>query len=89
MKLEERLEEAPDDSLRELDVEASLQASNASPVVSLVDRILVQALERSADCYFCAKKYKAARGLSVRGRGAVRYGAFNLVPNELRIKSLA
>ena len=28
LKLEERLEEAPDDSLRELDVEASLQASN-------------------------------------------------------------
>ena len=48
LKLEERLEEAPDDSLRELDVEASLKASNASPVVSLVDRILVQALERSA-----------------------------------------
>lgn len=31
-----------------MDVEASLKASNASPVVSLVDRILVQALERSA-----------------------------------------
>ena len=49
LQLEERLEEAaPDDSLSELDVESSLKASNASPVVSLVDRILVQALERSA-----------------------------------------
>ncbi|UPM49357.1 GspE/PulE family protein [Synechococcus sp. A10-1-5-1] len=48
LKLEGRLEEASDDSQIELDVESSLQASNASPVVSLVDRILVQALERSA-----------------------------------------
>ena len=48
LKLEGPLEEAPEDSLSELDVEASLKASNASPVVSLVDRILVQALERSA-----------------------------------------
>ena len=48
LNLEGRLEEATDDNLTELDVEASLEASNASPVVSLVDRILVQALERSA-----------------------------------------
>ena len=48
LNLEGRLEEAADDNLTELDVEASLEASNASPVVSLVDRILVQALERSA-----------------------------------------
>ena len=48
LKLEGPLEDAPEDSLSELDVEASLKASNASPVVSLVDRILVQALERSA-----------------------------------------
>ena len=47
LNLEGRLEEAADDNLTELDVEASLEASNASPVVSLVDRILVQALERS------------------------------------------
>ena len=43
LNLERRLEEAADDNLTELDVEASLEASNASPVVSLVDRILVQA----------------------------------------------
>ncbi|MGA0338619.1 MAG: GspE/PulE family protein, partial [Vulcanococcus sp.] len=48
LKLEGPLEDAPEDSLSELDVEASLKASNASPVVSLVDRILVQALQRSA-----------------------------------------
>jgi type IV pilus assembly protein PilB len=48
LALEGTLEEAPSDPFDELDVEASLSASNASPVVSLVDRILVQALKRSA-----------------------------------------
>ena len=48
LQLEERLEEAPDEGPSELDVEASLKASTSSPIVSLVDRILVQALERSA-----------------------------------------
>jgi len=48
LELEETLNEAPSDGLDDLDVEASLSASNASPVVSLVDRILVQALQRSA-----------------------------------------
>ena len=48
LKLEGPLEEAPEDSPSELDVAAGLEASNASPVISLVDRILVQALERSA-----------------------------------------
>jgi type IV pilus assembly protein PilB len=48
LQLEETLEAAPADDFDDLDVESSLSASNASPVVSLVDRILVQALERSA-----------------------------------------
>ena len=48
LQLEDTLDEAPSDGLDEMDVEASLSASNASPVVSLVDRILVQALQRSA-----------------------------------------
>ena len=48
LQLEENLEEAPPEAFDTLDVEASLSASNASPVVSLVDRILVQALQRSA-----------------------------------------
>jgi type IV pilus assembly protein PilB len=48
LELEGRVEEVPADTLSELDLEATLSASNASPVVSLVDRILVQALERSA-----------------------------------------
>jgi type IV pilus assembly protein PilB len=48
LQLEGSVEEVPADALSELDLEATLSASNASPVVSLVDRILVQALERSA-----------------------------------------
>ena len=48
LALEGTLEEAPADDFDDLDVESSLSASNASPVVSLVDRILVQALQRSA-----------------------------------------
>lgn len=48
LQLEGSMEEVPADALSELDLEATLSASNASPVVSLVDRILVQALERSA-----------------------------------------
>ena len=48
LQLDGNLEETPDDSFDGLDVEASLTASNASPVVSLVDRILVQALQRNA-----------------------------------------
>jgi type IV pilus assembly protein PilB len=48
LALEETLEEAPSDPFNDLDVEAGLSASNTSPVVSLVDRILVQALQRSA-----------------------------------------
>ena len=48
LQLEDTLDEAPSDGFDEMDVEASLSASNASPVVSLVDRILVQALQRSA-----------------------------------------
>ena len=48
LQLDEHLEEAPKDRHAELDVEANLEASNASPVVSLVDHILVQALKRSA-----------------------------------------
>lgn len=48
LQLDDALEEAPADDFDDLDVEASLSASNASPVVSLVDRILVQALQRSA-----------------------------------------
>jgi type IV pilus assembly protein PilB len=47
LELDVGLEEAPDD-FDDLDVEASLSASNTSPVVSLVDRILVAALQRSA-----------------------------------------
>jgi len=48
LELESTEEAGPEDGIGELDVEASLQASNASPIVSLVDRILVQALQRSA-----------------------------------------
>ncbi len=48
LQLEDTLEVAPTDDFNDLDVESSLSASNASPVVSLVDRILVQALKRSA-----------------------------------------
>ncbi|MFM2173183.1 MAG: ral secretion pathway protein [Cyanobacteriota bacterium] len=48
LQLEGSVEEVPADTLSDLDLEATLSASNASPVVSLVDRILVQALERSA-----------------------------------------
>ena len=48
LQLEDTLDEAPSDGFDEMDVEASLSASTASPVVSLVDRILVQALQRSA-----------------------------------------
>ncbi|MEN9860346.1 MAG: hypothetical protein RLZZ515_828 [Cyanobacteriota bacterium] len=48
LQLEGAFEEANEDPFDALDVEASLSASNASPVVSLVDRILVQALQRSA-----------------------------------------
>ena len=48
LQLEEPLEETPSNGIDEMDVEASLSASNASPVVSLVDRILVQALQRNA-----------------------------------------
>jgi len=48
LQLEDTLEAAPTDDFDDLDVESSLSASNASPVVSLVDRILVQALQRSA-----------------------------------------
>jgi len=48
LQLEGSVEDVPADTLSELDLEATLSASNASPVVSLVDRILVQALERSA-----------------------------------------
>ena len=48
LELDVGLEEAPPDDFDDLDVEASLSASNTSPVVSLVDRILVTALQRSA-----------------------------------------
>jgi type IV pilus assembly protein PilB len=48
LELESTEDAGPDEALGDLDVEASLQASNASPIVSLVDRILVQALQRSA-----------------------------------------
>jgi type IV pilus assembly protein PilB len=48
LQLEDTLEVAPNDDFNDLDVESSLSVSNASPVVSLVDRILVQALKRSA-----------------------------------------
>ncbi len=48
LQLDDTLEAAPTDDFDDLDVESSLSASNASPVVSLVDRILVQALKRSA-----------------------------------------
>ncbi|MGA1573735.1 MAG: GspE/PulE family protein [Vulcanococcus sp.] len=48
LELEGRLEEASEEDFENMDVETSLSASNASPVVSLVDRILVQALQRSA-----------------------------------------
>jgi type IV pilus assembly protein PilB len=45
LSLESRLDEAPADQEQELDLEESLKASNASPVVSLVNRILIQAME--------------------------------------------
>ena len=45
LSLESRLEEIADGHQRELDLEESLQDSDASPVVSLVNRILVQAME--------------------------------------------
>jgi type IV pilus assembly protein PilB len=45
LSLENRLEEAPAEQDQELDLEASLKASNASPVVSLVNRILIQAMD--------------------------------------------
>ncbi len=48
LALEGTEDASPEDAAGDLDVEASLQASNASPIVSLVDRILVQALQRSA-----------------------------------------
>lgn len=45
LSLESRLEEAPAEQEQELELEESLKASNASPVVSLVNRILIQAME--------------------------------------------
>ena len=42
------LEEVPDDDFSDIDVEKNLNASNASPVVTLVDKILVRALSRGA-----------------------------------------
>lgn len=41
-------EVVPEENFSDIDVEKSLQASNASPVIRLVDRILIQALERNA-----------------------------------------
>ena len=48
LELEGTVEEVPVDDQADLDVESSLQASNSSPIVSLVDRVLVQALRRGA-----------------------------------------
>jgi len=48
LELEGSAEDVLADPLSELDLEVTLSDSNASPVVSLVDRILVRALERSA-----------------------------------------
>ena len=43
-----KTESAPVEDFGEMDIESSLKASNTSPVIRLVDRILIQALERSA-----------------------------------------
>jgi type IV pilus assembly protein PilB len=48
LKLSPNLEEVPDEDFSDIDVEKSLNASNASPVVTLVDKILVRALSRGA-----------------------------------------
>ncbi len=45
LSLEAQLEEPSSEDELEMDLEASIQASNASPVVSLVNRILVEAME--------------------------------------------
>ena len=48
LELGGNLEDLPSEDINDLDLEATLTASNASPVVSLVDRILVEALQRNA-----------------------------------------
>ena len=48
LQLSGPLEEVPDDDFSDIDVEKNLNASNASPVVTLVDKILVRALSRGA-----------------------------------------
>jgi type IV pilus assembly protein PilB len=45
LSLDDQLAQAPDDQDTSVNLEASLSASNASPVVSLVNRILIQALD--------------------------------------------
>ncbi|MGB7563697.1 MAG: ATPase, T2SS/T4P/T4SS family, partial [Prochlorococcaceae cyanobacterium] len=39
-----RLEESQEDDPNDMDLESSINASNASPIISLVDKILIQAL---------------------------------------------
>ena len=48
LQLSGNLEEVPEDDFSDIDVEKNLNASNASPVVTLVDKILVRALSRGA-----------------------------------------
>ena len=48
LQLSGPLEEVPEDDFSDIDVEKNLNASNASPVVTLVDKILVRALSRGA-----------------------------------------
>ena len=45
LSLDDQLADAPDEQESAMNLEASLSASNASPVVSLVNRILIQALD--------------------------------------------
>ncbi len=45
LSLDSQLVDAGPDNDQELDLEASIRASNASPVVSLVNRILIQAMD--------------------------------------------
>jgi type IV pilus assembly protein PilB len=48
LQLSGSLEEVAEDDFADIDVEKSLSASNASPVVTLVDKVLVRALSRGA-----------------------------------------
>ncbi|MFM2157667.1 MAG: hypothetical protein RLZZ124_141, partial [Cyanobacteriota bacterium] len=48
LQLSGTLEEVAEDDFADIDVEKSLSASNASPVVTLVDKVLVRALSRGA-----------------------------------------